>query len=152
LAISKPIFIDLLVDNEVENLFTTISYLRQKAIASNCIYELLFTTTANRYSYKQNNKIITHQLARQVLFGYLAQTKGPPSSPKNLLTKPVSFYNNKVVFYPNGKISPGSVYLIDRKKKVMKALTCPISQVSFIRKYRYHKRSKGQSNFAWSIY
>ena len=38
---------------------------------------------------------------------------------------------------PNGNISPGAVYLSDHFKKVMGALTCSISQVSYIRAYLY---------------
>ena len=43
----------------------------------------------------------------------------------------------KVIFSPDGKITPGTIYLTDFKKNIMVALTCPIGNISYIRKYQY---------------
>ena len=40
--------------------------------------------------------------------------------------------------YPDGIIQSGTVYVIDSSKKCMYALSSPISQVSYLRKYSYN--------------
>lgn len=130
-------FTDVLLKNELEHLFTTFSYLQQKAIASNQPQTLLFNEKNNSYSWPLGARVAVHTLSPQVQFGYVKNTKGPPSSPKKQIIKSITFKENSVIFSPDGKITPGTVYLVDNKKKFFKALTCPIAQVSFIRKYRY---------------
>jgi type II secretory pathway pseudopilin PulG len=138
----QSFFDDILLQHEIENLFTTFSYLQQKAIASNEKLELHFTQTSNSYFYPQGNAsmLVTHTLPKAIKFGYLSNTKGPPSTLKVPITKAITFHNQTVTFLPNGKISPGAVYIIDNEGKNLKALTCPISQVSFIRKYTFAKK------------
>lgn len=130
-----------LLTAEIEKLYTTFSFLQQKAIASNEKQELIFTTTNNSYTYKYAGKSFTHTFPNQIKFGYLKNSNGPPSSPSKLITQAITFRSknnlNKANFFSNGKISPGTAYLIDKEEKFMKALTCPISQVSYIRKYFY---------------
>ena len=145
-----------ILDNEVDKLFTVFSYLQQKAIATNQPQEVFFDLKENSYSYnlKDNNQsTICHpelvsgstpscKLPEVIKFGFLSGTKGPPSSPSSPISSAVTFKNvgdnlYKALFYADGKIQPGTVYLVDKDQKFMMALTCPISQVSCIRKYRY---------------
>jgi type II secretory pathway pseudopilin PulG len=128
--------------NEIEHLFVTFTFLQQKAMAENKKQELTFYTKQNCYRFLQHNiKSTTHHLAHGMQFNFLPEAKGPPSLATKPITQAITFpaKNNIPVatFFPNGAISPGTVYLTDEKKKLMKALTCPISHVSYIRKYTY---------------
>lgn len=136
----RSFFNNILLQHELENLYTTFSYLQQKAIASNEKLELHFTATSNSYTYPLGGTVVTHTLSSSIKFGYRENTKGPPSTPKVSMTKAITFHNQSVIFLPNGKISPGTVYMTDNEEKYLKALTCPISQVSFIRKYTFVKK------------
>lgn len=131
--------------NELEKMFMTFSYLQQKAIAGNCVQELTFDETNRTFCYNgPNNKACVQILGKGVNFGFIAGVKGPPSNPTNLITKAITFSPSKekptVQFYPDGKIRPGTVYLVDKNKTFMGALTCPISGVSYMRKYRFYNK------------
>lgn len=74
-------------------------------------------------------------------FGFLENTLGPPGDPRQKITQAVTFQveNNQqyIFFKQNGVISVGTLYIIDRYKTLLGALTCGVSQVSYIRKYLY---------------
>ena len=81
------------------------------------------------------------KLPEVIKFGFLLGAKGPPSSPSTPINSGITFKKvednvYKALFYADGKIQAGTVYLIDKDQQFMMALTCPISQVSCIRKYR----------------
>jgi len=135
-------FNSLIMHNEINKLFVTFTYLQQKAIASNHEQELRLCPHDNSYSYQQNQKTVTTTLAHIVHFGFLKEVKGPPSSPKTPITHPITFKQNAekkyvVTFFPDGNVSPGTIYVVDRKQKIMNALTCSMAPVSYIRKYNY---------------
>lgn len=128
--------------NELEKLVMTFSYLQQRSIATTQQEYLIFSTETNSYSYTgPQNKLIHVVLGKNIKFGFIDGVKGPPSSPTQPITKAITFTHSKekqiATFSPEGKISPGTVYLIDANKMGMGALTCPISGVSYIRKYKY---------------
>jgi len=133
--------------SEVEKLYSVFNYLQQSAITTGKVKILEFNLENNSYSYKEvknnnfDHNIITvdknEKLSLNVKFSVINGIKGPPSTPTNYLNKPVTFIDNKVKFYSNGTIQPGTVYLTDSKKQYLYAITVPISQVSLIRKYKY---------------
>lgn len=132
------------LQNEVDKLFTVFSFLQQSAIATNQEQQIIFNLADNSYLHnlKSENKNVCHKLPEVVKFGFLDCVKGPPSSPKNVIQSAVTFKSKKdenyqVTFFTDGKIQPGTVYLIDVDKKNMMSITCPISEVSCIRKYKY---------------
>ncbi|MFH0898514.1 MAG: prepilin-type N-terminal cleavage/methylation domain-containing protein [bacterium] len=132
------------VASELEKLFLTFSYLQQKAMASGQEQELFFDCNCNEYYYGMpNGKRCTTKLHSFVMFGFFRGSKGPPGKAVNEICTPVTFpLKNNILtatFFPDGKISPGTVYLIDRNKKEMRALTSPIAPVFNLRKYRYDK-------------
>lgn len=115
--ISTPIwsyFDDKLFNLQVEKLYLKVSYLKQLAITTNTKQKLYFDNLP---------------------LGVLPNTLGPPSNPKSNVGKPHTFKDGHITFYPDGIISPGTVYL--KSKYNMYAITCPISQISHIRKYKY---------------
>jgi type II secretory pathway pseudopilin PulG len=138
-------FSHFLLQGEVEKLFSTFNYLQQKAIASNSEQELFFDLAKNYYFYKSKDdsqRLIEQKLPQQIKFGFLPNSMGPPSSPSKSISSSITFkYVNenqfRATFLGNGSISPGTLYLVDIKKNHMMALSCSISQVSCIRKYRY---------------
>ena len=137
-------FNKFIVKNEVDNLYNTFSFLQQKAIASNCEQKLYFDLNSNSYFYFLNGKKVNHKLANLVKFDFKQGVFGPPSTPIKPIKNRITFKKNKqgeffVEFYSNGKIDSGTVYFVDKNYKNMFALTCPISQVSYIRKYLYLK-------------
>jgi hypothetical protein len=89
-------------------------------------------------------KLVFCKLPDAVRFGFIPGVSGPPSSPGKPITNPITFKDfgqgkYKVILFVDGKIQPGTVYFVDKNRNFMMALTCPISQVSFIRKYNYDK-------------
>ena len=127
------------LQNEVDKLFTVFSFLQQKAIATNQEQEIIFNLTDNSYLHnlKDGKEAVCYKLPEVVKFGFLEGVKGPPSSPTKLIKNVVTFKGNKVIFFNDGKIQPGTVYLIDKDEKNMMSVTCPVSQVSCIRKYKH---------------
>ena len=105
---------------------------QQKAIASGKQQSMHFLVAEN--GYRSDNQ--THYFAKKVRFGIVETVKGPPSHPITLLNAPVTFSNNTVIFYPDGIITAGTVYLVDHRKKLY-ALSSGVGNVSFLRKYRY---------------
>ena len=147
-AITVPRFLDLkkrALIHDLEYLSMVCSYLQQKAIASHKTLYLTFNQTNQCYVYQGlKNKITTIPLSSGILFGFIEGVKGPPGDPTKAITSSITFESEKqeiyhITFFYDGKISPGTVYLVDTKKKFMGALTCTLSQVSYIRKYLYNK-------------
>lgn len=119
-----------LIVTELEKLHMTFTYLQQVAVSSNKKQELkIFPPKA--YSYGDH----TEQLSSNIEFGLNGHTQGPPSSQDKEVNS-VTFKNSAVNFYPDGKIQPGTIYLTDRSKTYLYALTVPVGQISFIRKYK----------------
>lgn len=143
-------FARFLVQAEINKLYAVFSYLQQRALASNQVQELSFDVSAHAYTFKTlQGKVATTHLPGSVRFGILDRVKGPPSSPTRLLEKAVTFPVRQGVlmvnFMTNGKITPGTVYVVDRHAQCLGALTCPISQVSYMRRYAY----EGQRWKSW---
>lgn len=148
-----------LLSHELDKLFVTFSYLQQKAIAGNKKYSIIFDQVSNCYSYQVDNSQVENssvkvKLSEGVRFGFIDGVMGPPSSPTKKIEKPINLekiINNsdrklesQVTFWPDGRISHGTIYLVDKTYKCMGALTCSVSQVSYIRRYKYE-------NLRWVI-
>ena len=106
----------------------TFSYLQQRSIATLQPEILTFDEKTNSYTYTgPQNKLICTKLGKTVKFGFIHGVKGPPSLPTQPITKAITFSHSKekqaATFSPEGKISPGTVYLVDTNKRVMGALT-----------------------------
>ena len=122
-----------LVQSHIEILFTTCLYLQRLAISSNTIQELSFNEKSNSYSYETNINF----LATDIYLGIISGAKGPPSAPTSILTFPITFANKKIIFYPDGIISSGTVYLVDKTNNELYAMSSGIAHTSFLRKYHY---------------
>lgn len=141
---------EAILKQELDILYSTFCFTQKKALASNKEQTIIFDTTNNSYSYKSlSNTDNSYKLPKEVSFGFLQGSMGPPSNPKNLIKSAITFekkgHKFEAKFFANQAISPGSIYLINLKKSKMVALTVPISQISLIRKYFFKNKSWHES-------
>ncbi len=122
-----------IVHAELDLLQNTCFYLQQLALTTGRTQELIFDENKEGYNYKNCN----HQFPPQIKLGTLAHAKGPPSAPTHPLPHPVTFDHNKIMFYPDGTISAGTVYFVDRDQNCLYALSSGIAHISFLRTYYY---------------
>lgn len=118
---------------EIDKLASACSYMQQKAMATNQEQLLVFDVQKNQYRFDN----VQEALSRRVLFNFLPNVLGSPGSPSHFISKAVTFSDSSIHFYPTGIISSGTVYLTDTDKKIMYALSNGVSQVSYLRLYRY---------------
>jgi prepilin-type N-terminal cleavage/methylation domain-containing protein len=133
---------DYVVQQELDRISTLLVYLQQRAMARHEVQELCFLPHQNCYAYDKNQKRVTFQLATDLCYGALPDVLGPPGDPTSPITKPSSFPQRDdgtffVRLFPNGKISAGAIYVRHKRNTIMGALTCTVSQVSYIRRYLY---------------
>jgi len=115
------------------------------ACASNQQQTITLDTQENTCSLTTKQTTWQVELPKTCSFGVLPHALGPPSEPTRKIMQAVTFpsENNqcKILFQPTGVISPGTAYIIDKQESQLGALTCGISQVSYIRKYVYNNRT-----------
>jgi len=122
-----------IVRSEIDKLYSVCMYLQQCALTTHQEHELTFDTKNNTYRFAGK----TETLRFPVEFGFPCNVKGPPSTPRKKIFSAVTFKGGKILFYPEGIISSGTVYLTDRNKTVLYALSSGIAHVSHLRKYSY---------------
>lgn len=108
--------------------------LQQRAIASNKQEVITVDVATNSYTLGAGQ----HVLPAGIQFNFLTHVLGPPAAPTQLVTQAVTFPNKKIIFYPDGTVSAGTLYMTDEKRQLMCALTCPVAQFSLVHKYRYN--------------
>ncbi|KKP29538.1 MAG: hypothetical protein UR12_C0006G0025 [candidate division TM6 bacterium GW2011_GWF2_30_66] len=126
--------------SEVDKLASTLVYIQRCAIL-NGKDQILEFDIKNRL-YKFDEKIF--KLPRQVEFGFCQDVKGPPSAPSLVIKFPVTFKNNKIIFYGDGIIDSGTIYITDLRKQFMYAISSGVAQTSYIRKYIYNFSDTGK--------
>lgn len=125
-----------LVRSEVEKIYSICMYLQRLAMVTNKKQTLTFDMARNSYHYQGHEE----RLNSYTIFAALNGIKGPPSTPTNAISSPVTFVGKKITFTPTGILQPGTIYLTDKKKQYQYALTVPVSQISFLRKYQYDEK------------
>lgn len=123
----------MVVRAELENIYGTCCMLQRLALMQGAPQMLIFDQDARSYRYAD---CVCH-LPKSVCFGTAYGVKGPPSSPDYVLANPITFKDSTIIFYPDGIIQSGAVYLTDTKKSCTYALSCAVSKVSYLRKYQY---------------
>src|SRR6266404_3269859 len=114
---------------EVDKLTVVCSYLQQKAITTDKDQVLVCDEQKNKYSDGRMNEALSSRIS----FGYLPNVLGSPGSPSRTITKAITFADSSIHFYPTGTISSGTLYLTDKNKNIMYALSNAVSQVSYLR-------------------
>jgi type II secretory pathway pseudopilin PulG len=125
----------MLAHAELHKMYSVCSYLQMRARATGQSQVVAFDSTHNTYSYNG----ITELLPTHVVFGALDGVKGPPSSPKHCITKPITSENQCITFTPHGIIQPGTIYIKTTDNMRMYALSSSVAQASFLRMYEYHQ-------------
>ncbi|MFZ5953664.1 MAG: type II secretion system protein [Candidatus Dependentiae bacterium] len=125
---STSFFKQTLEKTEIEKLYLWALHLQQIAQTSGTIQELVIDVDNNSY-YVLDTKI---KVANGLQFG-----KPFTPLPNTHHSKASSFKHNKIIFYPSGIISAGTVYLIHSQANRTYALSNAVSSVSFLRKYQY---------------
>lgn len=134
LGVMQLSFLDsAIVHADVQKLVAVCSYLRQKAMTHNVEYVLVLDVQKNEYRCDGIREV----LSQRVSFGFLPHVYGPPGSPSRLIDKAISFSQSSIHFFPTGIISSGTVYLVDKEKRYMYALSNAVAQFSYLRLYRY---------------
>lgn len=123
----------VIVRQEVEKLALICRYLQQSAMVGNLSRVLTFDVKKNGYMYDG----CYEKLPNSVEFGTVPGVKGPPANPDHQIQSPITFKDERIVFHPDGIIQAGTVYLISKDRQIMYALSCPVSQVSYMRIYEY---------------
>lgn len=135
--VSIAAFKGLVVASELNKLYATAHYLQRLATSTQKKQILHFDAKNNCYCH--NGKM--EKLAQSVRFGAPDGTSGPPAQPTHLIQDPISFAQHEMVFYPDGIISPGCVYITDGSCAY--ALSSGVGSIAHVRTYKY--------NGAWSL-
>ena len=125
------------VPTELEKMGALCRYAQQKALMTNVAQVITLDATGSVHGYTLG--AVREQLPRSIIFGAPAGIKGPPATPTHGIDFPITFKNSQIIFYPDGVISAGTVYLTNTNKTVLYALTSGVGAVSFLRAYRYDK-------------
>jgi type II secretory pathway pseudopilin PulG len=146
-ALTIPALFDLdsyALNYELEKLAVVMGYQQQRALVTNQIQMLTLDSVAQTYTYSINNKPVVYKLSDRIRFGFIKSALGPPGDPKISIGQAITFTPRQakansfvVVLFPNGNISSGTVYITDKRERIMGALTCSVSRVSYIRRYLY---------------
>ncbi len=120
---------------EAQKLTMTAAHLQHKALLTNQEIVLKIDVTNNGYT--NNTLSLNEKLQPAVCFGIKQNVYGPPSRPIALIKQPCTFSNNQIIFYPNGTITAGTLYLLAPSMHLLYALSIGVAQVPFIRIYRH---------------
>ena len=141
-SISIPIifnFDEYHLNNEMDQLFVIASYLQQKAIACYETQKLTFDLNENSYAFEISGKQRKYFLSKSSQYGFLPSTLGPPGKPRTTITQAILFDNRikfpMMQFFSDGTTTQGTVYMVNKKKNLMVALTCSVSPNACLRKY-----------------
>lgn len=127
-------FLDrIMVRCELDKLHAAALYGQRCAQMKNQEVSLAFDTTQGGYSLRGHREL----LARGVAFGFLPGVPGPSGTTRGPIRSPITYAKEQITFFPTGIMQAGTVYLVDNNATMMYALSSPISQFSFMRKYRY---------------
>lgn len=124
-----------IVHAELEKLTILFLHAQQKAIMLNKDFTIACDIHSHCYTFEST----CYTLCRGIQFGYLEGAMGPPSNPQKNITKPITYTNNTIVFFKDGTVSSGTLYIIDNHRQALYALTTQVGTLPFIRKYRYEK-------------
>ncbi|MEX0940240.1 MAG: hypothetical protein WDZ41_02690 [Candidatus Babeliales bacterium] len=122
---------------ELNKIYALFFYLQKRAIITQQEHVLKIDVHQNNYTVLNRSE----KLPSGIFFGFLFGSAGPPSAPKELISKPVTFSQDCVHFYPDGTMSAGTLYLKDQNNSLMYALTSPVAHISYLRTYAYRKDS-----------
>lgn len=128
-------FDSFIMQSELMSLRMFFQQMRYNAI--NAGKELVVTLDPIFHRYYTDN--YEHTLPVAIRIGCPNGALGPPSSPRFAISSFITFKNNQIHFFPDGTMSSGIIYIVDRAKRVGYALSNGVGAVSYVRLYRYDK-------------
>lgn len=126
------------VRRDVDRLYAAMLFMQRKAIIEGVSCSVLFDLKQQCYTADA-----PHRLGNGVKFGVSAGIKGPPSRATYVIKDFCSWPDGRCVFYPDGTISAGAIYVTDSRNACSYALTCDASETSHIRRYYYNGNWQG---------
>ncbi|MBS1986432.1 type II secretion system protein [Candidatus Dependentiae bacterium] len=134
LALANISFLDrLLVRTELNLLHATCCYAQQMAQINHEPCEIVCDLEKNSYRCDNHRRV----LPQSVIFGVKQGVYGPPGNPHTRITKPITFQDSRMRASVEGTLNAGTVYLVDTGKRYQYALSSAITQVPYVRCYRY---------------
>jgi len=121
-----------LVRTEVELLYGVMLAASQHAISTGMPCEI-FLQDSSSYRYLDT----LYQLPEGVHFGAPSFVLGPPSAPERPITTFSTWPDHRIIFYADGKVKPGALYVSDDTGSCVYAMSCAVGVVTYIRTYRY---------------
>ena len=125
-----------LVRQEVERLFATCAMLRAQAHMDAAMHRILCDESRSGYFVDG----VWHAFAGSVRYGARGSglsIMGPPSAPTHVLESFVSFPQKQIMFYPDGSINSGVVYMGSARVNALYAISSSVSDTFFLRLYTY---------------
>lgn len=132
------IYESALVHAELDRLYAVLIFMQRTAVFENRSVTVTFEPEKNRYIADRR-----YTLSRGVIFGVPDKIFGPPSHPSAPMQPPITWPGNCITFYPDGQnesMSAGALYLTNKRKTVVYALTSDASQIPHLRRYRHSGR------------
>lgn len=128
-----------LVQVEIQKLMLMFRYLHRTALAQNQDQCLKLFIKEGWYEGAGRREY----LPEGIQFAVLADVYGPPSSPSQKLEKAITYKDDSVLFYAHGAIQAGTIYLTDKNREIMYALSTAIAPIAHIRVYKYDALRQG---------
>lgn len=118
---------------QVEQLHAACLACRCHAITTKNEQHLVFDSSGTSYEVLGSKSSFTTGIHG----GCAPGVHGPPSKPVAAPHKWCTFEDNTIIFYPDGIISSGVLYLLDTKTGQQYALSSGVGHTSFLRLYYY---------------
>ena len=99
-------------------------------------HEIIFDVFHKSYTYDG----VTKYLSPGVEFAVLENVKGPPAHPVHELKSPITFNDCRICFNEDGACTSGSLYLCDKDRSCLYALTVPIGYTAYPRIYYFDQK------------
>ena len=123
----------ILTHAEVEKVRTVCHYLRGRAVAQGVEQSLTFDPLSHSYHYDGMER----PLPKQIRFGLVDGVMGPPTHPTSPIKHAVTFADNRLICYPDGSMSSGAVYFVDRDRHHQYAITTGVGRSMRVHVYHY---------------
>lgn len=133
IVVPYAIFNKLLAKSELHALCSFFNYMQQKAIALQKDLSVLFEPEKQKYTAENT----TYDLPAGINFFVFPGLQGPPATPTHIITQPITYKQNTIIFYKNGVVSAGTMYLFDTNYKIQYAITNAVHSISYFRLYQY---------------
>lgn len=119
----------IIVRLEMDALYTLFTNLARRAVLAQQPQKIEFDMQHHQYRILPEDQTV--ELSQHVRFAV------PEGLQRSGYNKPITFLGDTVVFYTDGKVKPGAVYMSDIVGKCSYGITCGVAQISYIRRYVY---------------